>query len=1014
MAASRTPPPPPRPTEGGLSVIALVSGGKDSFFSILHCQANGHRVVALANLHPGTLPGSGPVPGLGSDAAGVGATVPVTVTVTGAGAGPDAGGASSSSSSSTAAAALPAATVDRAPAVIPATAGTAPELTSDIATRDGGESLLGQRQAAGEGHGDHDPSVESAGGHDYDDGGQDEQQDEDEHDLNSFMYQTVGHQVIPLYADATGIPLYRRAIVGGAGHHGKDYYSHRAPSSSKVSADVIENRASGAASPSSDTKAEPEVRGADDDDDGDETESMVPLLRAIMAAHPEANAICAGAILSTYQRTRVESVATHLGLVPLAYLWKFPTLPTPESSGASDAQLLDDMAAVGLEARIVKVASGGLDDSFLWTNVVSAGGRDKIARSMRRFGMAEGGAIIGEGGEFETIVLDGPARLFRKRIVVAEADRRLVMEGGGTAWLNLRHAKLEAKDEKTLADENNNEVRIPDLLDPRFISVLDTLSTVERIIETDVALSRDLARSSLESHLSETLPEPVPDLGTLQCPADAKLQQWCFVGNASTGGASVEVETASLVEQIHHRLQQATLAPSAIINATILLRRMADFPTINTIYGALFDAPNPPARVTISCGRLLSPADGNIAVYLTVHTGGLGPGQRQGLHVQSRSYWAPANIGPYSQAVAVPLRSLLTSKPPVVGGAATADGPQLVSIAGQIPLVPATMALPTTNGDGDGDALKLQLTLSLQHLWRIGLEMGVQWWTSGVAYFPACGGGDGSDGEKTVMAGRARMAARAWEASHRWSAGSEGEDDDDEDEDGPDLWDRTFDRRYMSYAGAAGREKEGGQELPDWEVVVGGKERGAVRLPRLFVAEVAELPRAAMVEWHAHLGIAKAPGTSVALLNPIVGEDVGGEEGLSISHTIVRSGTGLSLVQTVVAEKLGSPSSASSMVSFSDLDRAAERAIAKLGGGGGDLSLACDAADWMPVALVRYVDVGRSESGSENTAAPVVPCASLWDAASGERLASVVVYQSVFEEEGRGEDGGGGEDDEDC
>ena len=35
-----------------LNVVALVSGGKDSFFSILHCLASGHQVVALANLHP--------------------------------------------------------------------------------------------------------------------------------------------------------------------------------------------------------------------------------------------------------------------------------------------------------------------------------------------------------------------------------------------------------------------------------------------------------------------------------------------------------------------------------------------------------------------------------------------------------------------------------------------------------------------------------------------------------------------------------------------------------------------------------------------------------------------------------------------------------------------------------------------------------------------------------------------------------------------------------------------------
>ena len=43
-----------------LNVIALVSGGKDSFFSLLHCLANGHRVVALANLYPPTPPASTP------------------------------------------------------------------------------------------------------------------------------------------------------------------------------------------------------------------------------------------------------------------------------------------------------------------------------------------------------------------------------------------------------------------------------------------------------------------------------------------------------------------------------------------------------------------------------------------------------------------------------------------------------------------------------------------------------------------------------------------------------------------------------------------------------------------------------------------------------------------------------------------------------------------------------------------------------------------------------------------
>ena len=33
-------------------VLALVSGGKDSCFSMLECVASGHSIVALANLKP--------------------------------------------------------------------------------------------------------------------------------------------------------------------------------------------------------------------------------------------------------------------------------------------------------------------------------------------------------------------------------------------------------------------------------------------------------------------------------------------------------------------------------------------------------------------------------------------------------------------------------------------------------------------------------------------------------------------------------------------------------------------------------------------------------------------------------------------------------------------------------------------------------------------------------------------------------------------------------------------------
>ena len=56
--------------------------------------------------------------------------------------------------------------------------------------------------------------------------------------------------------------------------------------------------------------------------EGDEVEDLVRLLLEVKARFPEVQAVCSGAILSTYQRLRVESVCYRLGLTSLAYLWQ--------------------------------------------------------------------------------------------------------------------------------------------------------------------------------------------------------------------------------------------------------------------------------------------------------------------------------------------------------------------------------------------------------------------------------------------------------------------------------------------------------------------------------------------------------------------------------------------------------------------------------------------------------------------------------------------------------------------
>jgi len=40
-----------------MKYLALLSGGKDSCYNLLHCEKNGHELIAAASLGPGTEKG---------------------------------------------------------------------------------------------------------------------------------------------------------------------------------------------------------------------------------------------------------------------------------------------------------------------------------------------------------------------------------------------------------------------------------------------------------------------------------------------------------------------------------------------------------------------------------------------------------------------------------------------------------------------------------------------------------------------------------------------------------------------------------------------------------------------------------------------------------------------------------------------------------------------------------------------------------------------------------------------
>ena len=125
----------------------------------------------------------------------------------------------------------------------------------------------------------------------------------------------------------------------------------------------------------------------------------------------DVDGIVVGAIASDYQHERVNRVAEETGLRVFAPLWRH-----------DPRRLIRDYLASGLDIVFSSVSAAGLDGSWLGRRW-DASTIEDLLRLERTRGMHP----CGEGGEFETLVLDGP--LFHQRVEI----RRAGPEWSGTA-----------------------------------------------------------------------------------------------------------------------------------------------------------------------------------------------------------------------------------------------------------------------------------------------------------------------------------------------------------------------------------------------------------------------------------------------------------------------------------------------------------------------------------------------------------------------------------------------------
>jgi diphthine-ammonia ligase len=160
---------------------------------------------------------------------------------------------------------------------------------------------------------------------------------------------------------------------------------------------------------------------------GEKEKELDDLKKALSPLKVEGVAV--GAIESEYQASRVRNICDELGLVMYAPLWH----KDPES-------LLFEMIEC-MDIIMVKVAAGGMDESWLGRSFDK-----KMIADLKEQNRKYRVHLAGEGGEYETLVLNAP--YYTKKIKLIETEK---MWMGDHGVLKVIEAKLvEFKDNLTL------------------------------------------------------------------------------------------------------------------------------------------------------------------------------------------------------------------------------------------------------------------------------------------------------------------------------------------------------------------------------------------------------------------------------------------------------------------------------------------------------------------------------------------------------------------------------------
>jgi len=134
--------------------------------------------------------------------------------------------------------------------------------------------------------------------------------------------------------------------------------------------------------------------------------------------------IVSGAVASDYQKSRIEKICKELNLTSITPLWQEPPL-----------KLLQEIVSQYFEAIIVGVYAYGFTPSWLGKQI-----KPKTINELIQLNKKYGISLVGEGGEYETLVLNAP--FFKKKIRLVKIEE---IWKGQTGYLLVKKAELAAK-----------------------------------------------------------------------------------------------------------------------------------------------------------------------------------------------------------------------------------------------------------------------------------------------------------------------------------------------------------------------------------------------------------------------------------------------------------------------------------------------------------------------------------------------------------------------------------------